>query len=137
MSLQFESCSEIALICPCLKNPTFTRSCHANLLSSECLVHRWRSVLKRSHACVQLLIVVFDCSAMPEPSKSHSLSSTLWSNLSAVSTEWTSSTRRLTILGASLSCCRSSISSRVPCKAGTIIPTTLAVILRGSDICVY
>lgn len=62
-----ESCSDIALMCACLKNPTFARSCHANFPASECLVHRWRSVLKRSHACVQLLIVVFDCSATPAP----------------------------------------------------------------------
>lgn len=136
MSLQFKSCSDIALICPCLKNPTFVRSFHANFPSSECLVHRWRSVLKRSHACSQLLIVVFNSSTRPAPSNFYSLSSTLWTSMSAVSTECRSSTTRLTVLGASLICRRSSRSSRVPCKAAAVIPTTPAAMLRGSDICV-
>jgi hypothetical protein len=124
----------MALTWSFLKNPTFAQSSHASFLSSECLVHFWRSALKRLYACVLLLIVVIDCLATSTPSKPYSLSSIPLSNSSAVSIECTSPTRRLTAFGASLSCCRSSRSSRVACKAGTIIPTTPAAILRGSVI---
>jgi len=44
--------------------------------------------------------------------------------------------RHLTVLGASLSYYKSFRRSRVPCKASIIIPIALAVILRGSAICV-
>lgn len=132
--LQSWSCSDIAFICPCLKNPTFARSCHTSFRSSECLVHRCKSVLKRSHACVQLLIVFFDSSATFGPSDVYSLSSKFWSKVSAVSTEVTSSVRRFTVLGASLRLCRSLRRSRIPCNAGTVTPTTLAAMLRGSAI---
>lgn len=135
VSLQFRSCSDIALICPCLKNPTFARSFVANFPSSECLVQCWRLALNWLHAFVQVLIVVFDSSATVVPSDCHSRSSTVWSVVSVTSTECTSSFRRLTVFGASLSFCRSSRRSLVPCKAGTATLTTLAAMLRGSAIC--
>jgi len=86
------------------------------------------------HACILLLIVVFARLATLAPSKSHSLFFILWSNSSAVSIGRISSTRRLTVFGVSLSCYRSSRSSRVAYKASPTIPTILAVILRGSAI---
>ena len=115
LSLQFWSCSDIALICPCLKNPTFAPSYHANFPSSECLVHRWGSALKWSQACVKLPIVVFDCSTTLIPSNSHFLSSTPWSSFSTTSTECTTSARRLTVLGASLRS-RYVITLQWPCR---------------------
>ena len=117
------------------RNPTFARSFIANFRSSECLVQCWRLALNWSHAFLQVLIVVFDSSAIVVPSDCHSRSSIVWRVMSATSTECTSSFRRMIVFGASLSFCRSSRRSLVPCKAGTATPTTPAATLRGSAIC--
>jgi hypothetical protein len=86
-----------------------------------------------SQAAVQVLMVVFDSLATLVPSDFYSWSSTARSEVSVMSTERTSSSRRLTVSGAPLSFSKSSRRSLVPCKTGTMIPTTLAAMLRGSD----